>query len=559
VTGKTLLNAMLAATLVFLVSVSGTLAYWTGYDTSVNIIKTASVFGEIVENCDPASARGVYPGDTVTKIVNVQNTGTVDELVRVKIEKVWRYADSASAADPSHAPGFSSTAALPTDNIVLNLGRDGLWTDGGDGYYYYKGVLPPGRLTDGPVLESFTIDPDTGNEYAGLTGDIIVTMECVQYANGGPGLWGKTYADIGVPPAPAPSASPDAFGLTITAPDAYKSIPSDNYNQDIGPLFDFENLLPGDVRVSPELSVTNAFGGTAHLYLRAEPAAQSGGLTASQLLALNGLLTEFITVTVTDAASGALIYRGPACGNYGEEPSAASGNDSMKYDIDLGQVDAGGSVNLRVALSFANVDNGPQAGSTDYENLPGYIKWVISAEGESPVSMGDLGASQTPEPSESPAPTVKSSESPVPSEEPTESPAPTEKATASPGPAAHAPVGPTYTPAYPQNTPLPEPKPASATPEPAAFRPARTPEREYAEATPENMTSAVIPMATPNRLAVTGRHIPKTGDPVMMPLMAAVAGLSFLSIVVLAIAYARRRKREAGEKAGISANVFRRG
>ena len=58
------------------------------------------------------------------------------------------------------------------------------WTEGEDGYFYYKEALKPGETT-APVLNSVTFDVAMGNEYQGATATVTVTAQAVQTANNG--------------------------------------------------------------------------------------------------------------------------------------------------------------------------------------------------------------------------------------------------------------------------------------------------------------------------------------------------------------------------------------
>ena len=54
--------------------VGSTLAYWTAAGTAENKMTTGTVKGTIVETYTPV--RNVSPGDEISRIVNVRNTGS---------------------------------------------------------------------------------------------------------------------------------------------------------------------------------------------------------------------------------------------------------------------------------------------------------------------------------------------------------------------------------------------------------------------------------------------------------------------------------------------------
>lgn len=169
-------------------SIGGSLAWFTSSDSITNPFSTASTDNpsdpnsgiKIHEDFKPEDADNTLPGDTVTKQVNVINKATYDQLIRVKIEKVWKDAKGEPKND------------LDTKNIKLNFGKnladsnkpeEGKWIEGSDGYYYYNGIVNPKGQTAN-LLESVTLSKDTTNEFKGLKFDVVVDSEGVQAANG---------------------------------------------------------------------------------------------------------------------------------------------------------------------------------------------------------------------------------------------------------------------------------------------------------------------------------------------------------------------------------------
>lgn len=201
-------------------SIGGSLAWFTSSDSVTNPFSTASTDNpsdpnsgiKIDEKFDEKEAKNKLPGDEVTKQVNVTNTATYDQLIRVKIKKEWKdskgkIVNSIWIKDGKRVPANTEGAKeekLSTDYIILNFeNKDegnrltsasslekGKWikeTDaklGNDGgYYYYCDVLAP-KANTGNLLESVTLSPDTPNEYKGLKFDVTVDSEGVQAANG---------------------------------------------------------------------------------------------------------------------------------------------------------------------------------------------------------------------------------------------------------------------------------------------------------------------------------------------------------------------------------------
>ena len=169
-------------------SIGGSLAWFTSSDSITNPFSTASTDNpsdpnsgiKINETFNKEEADNTLPGDKVTKQVNVSNKATYDQLIRVKIKKVWKDAKGNEKSD------------LDTKNINLNFEKnltdsnkpeEGKWIEGSDGYYYYNGIVNPDGQTAN-LLESVTLSKDTTNEFKGLKFDVIVDSEGVQAANG---------------------------------------------------------------------------------------------------------------------------------------------------------------------------------------------------------------------------------------------------------------------------------------------------------------------------------------------------------------------------------------
>ncbi|EOU1110793.1 TPA: hypothetical protein I9Z81_001425 [Clostridium perfringens] len=169
-------------------SIGGSLAWFTSSDSITNPFSTASTDNpsnpnsgiKINEKFNKEEADNTLPGDKVTKQVNVSNKATYDQLIRVKIKKVWKDAKGNEKSD------------LDTKNINLNFEKnltdsnkpeEGKWIEGSDGYYYYNGIVNPDGQTAN-LLESVTLSKDITNEFKGLNFDVIVDSEGVQAANG---------------------------------------------------------------------------------------------------------------------------------------------------------------------------------------------------------------------------------------------------------------------------------------------------------------------------------------------------------------------------------------
>ena len=344
----------LIAALLFLVSAVGTtFAAATIVGESVPAISTGTIKGQIVEVYETAS--GVYPGNTVGKTVNVKNTGDSDSIVRIKVEKVWgEVRDDDGKLIPKDG--------LSTDNILIDYNTEYWRYNETDGYFYYLGVLKPGETTLEPLFEEFKIDEDTGNEYAGLQGDIIIKMECVQAGSDGASLWGTTLTDLGIEYV---ETEPVDTTTEVTLQDG-----GFVFNPETTDLFsDFKNLLPGETR-NQTVKVENSTEDIYAIGVRAELIDQLGDDPATLEL-IDRLLKEYAQIVITDE-NGHKLYEGPVWGNLGVDPFEFHGK-TMEHNIGLGNFHPGDSKDLSVQLMLD-----PAIGN-EYQELLGLIKWVWTA------------------------------------------------------------------------------------------------------------------------------------------------------------------------------------
>lgn len=176
--------------------IGGTLAWFTSQDSVKNTFNTASSNGDngkgikiIEEFVEP---KNMLPGDTVNKDVQVSNTATYDQFIRVKL--IPKFVDPKTSDRKEITEVNGKT--LDTNNIILNFTKnlktdknDGPWIKAGD-YYYYMGKVAPNKLTS-MLLDSVTLSKDAGNEYQGLVFDIDVEATSTQASNDAYEDWAK--------------------------------------------------------------------------------------------------------------------------------------------------------------------------------------------------------------------------------------------------------------------------------------------------------------------------------------------------------------------------------
>ncbi|MDD3794966.1 MAG: hypothetical protein PHE06_03150 [Lachnospiraceae bacterium] len=329
----------------FVVCVS---AAWQVSGDTDNILTMATYQNRIEEKYEIPDH--VDPSQTVSKSVNVTNTGKTDTIVRVAVKKQFgrKKEDGSFEVDP----------ALNPDMILITYNTTS-WMEKG-GYFYYKNILEAETTTKEPLFQSYTLSPEAGNAYKGKDAQIIVTMESVQAEGNAVSLWGTTYRDLGIeaPPAPESKATSVIYGGTENGFDITTS------KTDL--FANFKNLLPGCGRTQ-EINIANQSSEAVEIKLHAEAVNQEK-MTSQKRELVNQMLNQYAVIEV--AANGSVIYAGPVSGNL-----SGTGN-SIKTDISLGQYAAGETKTLTVKLSLhPKMDN-------SFQKITGKVKWVFTVNGE---------------------------------------------------------------------------------------------------------------------------------------------------------------------------------
>ena len=152
----------------------GTAAFYNAQDTAHNVITMGNVNIAISEWADEektiefSNVDGVLPNTSVTKVVEIRNTGKSDAWVRVRIEKNI---------------SLNSDSEGDTGLISINI-NEGAWIDGNDGYYYYSKKLSEDEVTE-PVFTKVDFSKDMDNSYVGAVCSVEVFAEAVQSTNNG--------------------------------------------------------------------------------------------------------------------------------------------------------------------------------------------------------------------------------------------------------------------------------------------------------------------------------------------------------------------------------------
>lgn len=149
----------------------GTLAYFTSEQNAENVISAGNIKLEIHEKTAsgedfPKEGIIVMPGDTVSKIVTVENTGDHPLYLRVKLTE-----------------GVSDEALTDDDCLDININRS-CWLEK-DGYYYYYRALQSGETTEQLFSEVYFDLYNIDNKYLGKHFTLNVAASAVQSENNG--------------------------------------------------------------------------------------------------------------------------------------------------------------------------------------------------------------------------------------------------------------------------------------------------------------------------------------------------------------------------------------
>ena len=160
-----------------LLVIGTTLAVWHQHIQHTNHLEADTIKAQVVENFKPSE-----PKDTVTKDVSFKNEGTTDVFVRVAYVETWEKKDKNN--ETMLLSNQLSGKDVATKNWTDSFSAD--WQDGGDGWFYYKYVLPAGGST-AKILNNVTF-PDYMQEAYQNYGDadysLYFKVEMLQASTG---------------------------------------------------------------------------------------------------------------------------------------------------------------------------------------------------------------------------------------------------------------------------------------------------------------------------------------------------------------------------------------
>ena len=169
--------SLLAAGALTLGLVGGSLAWFTSQDSVTNSFTTGKTQEEgkdgikVVETFDSEKAQNLTPGTRVEKDVQVKNTATYDQFVRVRFIKAF----NKEGLDTNYI-NLVFTNKLGTDWL-----QDGEWD-------YYIGKLSASQGTT-QLLDAVILNSAAGNEYKGVGFNVKVEAEGIQASNNAYTQW----------------------------------------------------------------------------------------------------------------------------------------------------------------------------------------------------------------------------------------------------------------------------------------------------------------------------------------------------------------------------------
>ena len=303
-----------------------TLAYLRQSGTDRTSMDTGRLTGELIQEYTPAGA--VYPGDRLEHTAAAKNTGSLDMVVRMRVAAQW-----------GSAPGLDAEIF----QVDYNSSH---WLDGGDGYYYYKGILKAGKTTP-ELCETITLKSDAGNAYMEQAGAAVVTLECLQASAGALNTWGKTYEDLGVA-APVQRTGKSSTAV-FTENGTFTFAPSDS-----GVLPGFAELTPGEV-CTQKITISNQYPVNTVFYLTVinEDSTANG---------LEDMLAKYGKLLLT-SDDGKVLYSGSVPVRSGKE-------------LKIAELDTGASTAVTAAVTL------DAAMGNQYQQMAEELQWQFVAQQE---------------------------------------------------------------------------------------------------------------------------------------------------------------------------------
>ena len=158
------------------VAALATVAYFSAQDTATNVITTGNVTMKLHEYQEidgekspyPKDAVAAMPGTVISKIPTIENIGNNDFYTRAKVSVAF-YADK----------DMKELVNLDTKYVTYDITKE--WIDGGDGWYYYNGIVKPGQNV--VLFNTVSFDKEMPNEYQNKYVKVDISTQAVQVKN----------------------------------------------------------------------------------------------------------------------------------------------------------------------------------------------------------------------------------------------------------------------------------------------------------------------------------------------------------------------------------------
>lgn len=178
---------LLLCGLLAVMSFSGIMAYYVSTTEFRNEFNTGNPQIRIVEEFNPHD--DWVPGEKKEKVVEFGNSGTMDMLMRFKVETTVKDAQGQDQTNEQTALDGTTKFNLfelawenPTTADAydfLNGPSEAEYIKIGD-YYYYNKILKAGTTTN-PTLKFVEFSDYAGNKYQGWSVNVVVTCEMYQF------------------------------------------------------------------------------------------------------------------------------------------------------------------------------------------------------------------------------------------------------------------------------------------------------------------------------------------------------------------------------------------
>lgn len=122
---------------------------------------------------DAIQLTDITKNQRVVKKVSVQNTGTINQFIRVMVVPEVR------ALVAGDTPNKQVLSLVVGTDLTLEGLNDAVWKDGGDGYYYYiKEAVKPNNSTDS-LFEAVQLSNSISNHYHNADFSLSLKVETI--------------------------------------------------------------------------------------------------------------------------------------------------------------------------------------------------------------------------------------------------------------------------------------------------------------------------------------------------------------------------------------------